>query len=111
MVIYFSQIAMGFYERLSSMKKHENILNITDMIDNFLCGNSNDAYMFLGCHRELEGFVFRVWAPHARSVSVHGDFNDWDKNAPKMQWLKGGIWEGYVPNAVITAALLPDTCS
>ena len=30
------------------------------------------------------GVAFRVWAPHAQSVFVKGDFNDWsdDSNAP-----------------------------
>ena len=28
-----------------------------------------------------EGFAFRVWAPHARSVAVFGEFNDWSVEA------------------------------
>lgn len=59
-------------------------------------GNNNKAYEYMGAHRvdgKDEG-VFRVWAPHAKSVSVIGDFNDWDKNASPMHKLSDGeIWQ------------------
>ena len=31
-----------------------------------------------------EGVYFAVWAPHAESVSVVGEFNDWDVEANPM---------------------------
>ncbi len=67
--------------------------SIFQKIDEFLSGNCTDAYTFLGCHKTDDGYTFRTWAPHAKSVSVHGDFNNWDKSAPKMKYIKGGIWE------------------
>lgn len=42
--------------------------------------------------------MFRVWAPHAQSVSVVGDFNDWDKAANPMSKISQGIWEVFVPD-------------
>jgi len=75
------------------MGKITNEFDLNKKIDCFLSGDSTDAYEFLGCHFSGKDCVFRVWAPHAKSVSVHGDFNSWDKNAPKMSYLKGGIWE------------------
>ena len=39
---------------------------------------------------------FRVWAPHARSVSVVGDFNKWDRRVNKMEPIGGGVWECHV---------------
>ena len=38
---------------------------------------------------------FRCYAPNARSVSIVGDFNNWDRNTHKMSPVGGGIWEGY----------------
>ena len=58
-------------------------------------GTNARAYDFLGAHRAKNGKTsFRVWAPHAKSVSVAGDFNGWDKDAGKMEKITdGGIWE------------------
>jgi 1,4-alpha-glucan branching enzyme len=45
-------------------------------------GRHLQIYEKLGAHfHEIEGasgFTFAVWAPNARSISVVGDFNDWD---------------------------------
>lgn len=56
----------------------------------------------LGAHlardRRTEGTYFAVWAPHARSVSVIGDFNGWDlKRHPMSARAQSGIWELFVP--------------
>ncbi|MDE6361590.1 MAG: hypothetical protein K2L53_01280, partial [Clostridia bacterium] len=36
------------------------------------------------------GWVFRVWAPHAKSVSVVGDFNNWDREVHPMSKISDG---------------------
>ncbi len=52
------------------------------------------SYEFLGCHRLGQGYVFRVWAPHAAAVSLVGDFNHWDTAAlPLTRTHDGGVWE------------------
>lgn len=38
------------------------------------------------------GVAFRVWAPHADSVSLVGDFNDWKSAAGVMQTEDNGNW-------------------
>ncbi len=81
------------------MKNTDKTARISEAISSFSNGTSNDCYKFLGCHKLQKGYVFRVWAPHAVSVSVHGDFNGWNKNAPKMKQLGGGIWEQKIPDA------------
>jgi 1,4-alpha-glucan branching enzyme len=44
------------------------------------------------------GVVFRVWAPNARTVSLMGTFNGWDKSSLPMEPLgASGIWERFVP--------------
>ncbi len=52
------------------------------------------AYDVLGCHPCEDGYVFRVWAPHAHSVSLVGDFNEWDPAAqPLARVADNGVWE------------------
>ena len=76
-----------------------NIGDISEEIDRFSHGGSYKAYEFMGCHRSENGYVFRVWAPNARSISVTGDFNDWDRGACPMSQTGGGIWEACVSGA------------
>ena len=65
-------------------------------------GRHEQLYEKLGAHvLEVDGVVgtaFAVWAPSARSVSVVGDFNDWDGRLHPMRSLgPSGIWELFVP--------------
>jgi 1,4-alpha-glucan branching enzyme len=45
------------------------------------------------------GVHFAVWAPHAKRVSVTGDFNQWNPDAHILlpRWDQSGIWEGFIP--------------
>lgn len=70
-------------------------------LDQFLQGESAHAYEFLGSHfvnwDNRDGVVFRVWAPNALSVSVVGDFNNWDTNANYMYKISdSGVWELFI---------------
>lgn len=70
-------------------------------LEQFLQGESAHAYEFLGSHfvnwDNRNGVVFRVWAPNALSVSVVGDFNNWDKNANYMYKISdSGVWELFI---------------
>jgi 1,4-alpha-glucan branching enzyme len=71
-------------------------------------GENYQAYDLLGCHRavrnEQEGFLFRVWAPHAKSIKVVGDFNFWDyTEAPDMKKMENSssVWECFIPGVQI----------
>src|SRR5215468_5293778 len=60
------------------------------------------VYEKLGAHvlevGGTRGVMFAVWAPTADSVSVIGDFNQWDPAATPLQSRQSsGIWEGFVP--------------
>ena len=64
-------------------------------------GENLRAYEYLGAHKAVrkdkQGVLFRVWAPHAMSVSVVGDFNDWNKNSNHMKNRNDdGIWELFI---------------
>lgn len=77
-------------------------LNDSDArISRFLNGCSDDAYTFMGAHPDQqdgqEGYRFRVWAPNAASVSLMGNFNNWDPESCPMEPTTGGIWERFQP--------------
>lgn len=65
-------------------------LRFTDL-DQYLFGQGThyDIYKKLGAHPTTEGrrkgVYFAVWAPNAQSVSVIGEFNDWDTSAAPMK--------------------------
>lgn len=45
------------------------------------------------------GVQFCVWAPHAESVYIVGDFNDWDGTAHPMRKVRDtGIWTRFIPH-------------
>jgi 1,4-alpha-glucan branching enzyme len=65
-------------------------------------GRHELLYEKLGAHvREVDGILgtaFAVWAPNARSLSVVGDFNNWDGRLHPMRSLgASGIWELFLP--------------
>ena len=47
------------------------------------------------------GTAFRVWAPNADSVSVIGDFNNWQSDANPMTREDGGCWYALIENAKV----------
>ncbi len=69
--------------------------------ESFHQGTNRRAYEMLGAHPVLqegkELWHFAVWAPHARAVSLIGEFNGWDKNATPMVKQFDGTWEVRVP--------------
>ncbi len=64
-------------------------------------GKNYKIYDALGAHRidvdGIGGVQFAVWAPQARSVSVIGSFNGWDRRKHAMRRLDCGVWEIFVP--------------
>ncbi|WP_044174105.1 1,4-alpha-glucan branching protein GlgB [Flectobacillus major] len=51
-------------------------------------------------YQGVTGTYFAVWAPAAKSVSVIGNFNYWNKDSHHLfvRWDESGIWEGFVPH-------------
>src|SRR5699024_3531310 len=65
--------------------------------DKWKSGSWSQAYRQMGAHLKKEGTHFAVWAPHAYSVSVVGDFNNWDgRNNPMDKDDSTGIWTTFV---------------
>ena len=67
----------------------------------FYDGMWTRAYEYFGAHAMekdgKQGFFFRLWAPHARSVTLAGDWNGWKHDA--MTCNGHGVWELFVPDA------------
>ncbi|MDP4133089.1 MAG: 1,4-alpha-glucan branching protein GlgB [Bacillota bacterium] len=67
----------------------------------FNAGKNYYAYNFMGCHKAESGYVFRVWAPNAKSVRVVGKFNHWNTGDEPMENIGYGIFEKTIENAEV----------
>lgn len=75
-------------------------------LDQYLFGQGThyEIYKKMGAHfvkdGKKSGVSFAVWAPHARSVSVIGEFNGWSEDANVMKRQEPlGIYTAFVPEA------------
>ncbi|MEG2670236.1 MAG: 1,4-alpha-glucan branching protein GlgB, partial [Oscillospiraceae bacterium] len=65
-------------------------------------GTNYESYKMLGAHKSLSfegktGYLFAVWAPNAKTVSVVCDQNGWDRNLGRMhKHIASGIWEVFI---------------
>ena len=75
-------------------------------LDQYLFGQGThyEIYKKMGAHfvkdGKKTGVYFAVWAPHARSVAVVGEFNGWSEDANVMKRQEPlGIYTAFVPEA------------
>lgn len=72
----------------------------SQIITETLQGLSSSAYRAFGAHPSYEydqtGVRFTVYAPHARKVSLIGDFNGW--NGYEMERQESGVWSIFAAN-------------
>ncbi|MDE5564491.1 MAG: glycogen-branching enzyme, partial [Oscillospiraceae bacterium] len=64
----------------------------------FYKGQVFDAHKHLGAHRAQEGFTFRIYAPHAKRITLTGTFNEWS-DWDMQHSFNEHFWEVTVPNA------------
>jgi len=64
-----------------------------EVFDRFCTDTVDNAYDFLGSFLKGNTATFRVWAPNAKSVSVVGEFNDWNLSDYPMENIGQGIWQ------------------
>jgi 1,4-alpha-glucan branching enzyme len=67
-------------------------------------GENFKTYELMGAHsatrNKKRGFIFRVWVPNVKCVSVVGDFNGWDMHAHVMQqMIDKETYELFIPGA------------
>ena len=88
----------------ANTKKGTSATGIISEMDRYLFGQGThyEIYEKLGAHPMTldgkRGVYFAVWAPHAASVSLVGDFNNWEPESHPMTLLEtSGIYEIFVP--------------
>ncbi len=79
------------------------VLNADYPLHLFHHGENFNAYQLMGAHPltvdKKQGYIFRVWAPHAVRVSIVGDFNEWNDDANVMERLiDNETFELFIPN-------------
>ncbi|GCE28962.1 1,4-alpha-glucan branching enzyme GlgB [Dictyobacter alpinus] len=83
----------------------QEIPSVFSEFDLYLFGQGKHFRLYekMGAHLRVvdgvEGVNFALWAPHARSISVIGDFNDWNRSANLMHLRHQdlGVWECFIP--------------
>lgn len=79
--------------------------------DLYLFGQGKHYHLYekMGAHPRIlngvAGVHFAVWAPNALTVSVIGDFNDWNRGTHRMERRHNdlGVWECFVPGVKVGA--------
>ena len=78
-------------ERLNRYKdKKQYLIEKFGSIEQFA-----NAYKQFGIHLDSKSktWTYREWAPAAHSLSIIGDFNNWDRNAHLLKKDEHGVWE------------------
>ncbi|WP_315897663.1 1,4-alpha-glucan branching protein GlgB [Xiamenia xianingshaonis] len=77
------------------MKPISQFLSETDLYL-FDRGDAQRAYYTFGSHplpqAGEDAWIFAVWAPHAKSVTLVGDFNDWNEAATPLVHVHNGVY-------------------
>src|SRR5438105_9256839 len=98
---------MKRYEETNFVDTSKPVWNYSLLTDedirHFQQGTHYRLYKKFGSHsikvNDEWGMYFAVWAPHANSVSVKGNFNHWKNKEYELfpRWDKSGVWEGFIP--------------
>jgi 1,4-alpha-glucan branching enzyme len=75
-----------FYRGWSAVRRHTGLLRPANQIG-------------MGANTQNLGTTFRVWAPHARRVTVSGDFNAWSRERDPLISEKNGYWSATINRA------------
>lgn len=83
-----SDRTVKFNECLKDIKKNFRSLKIF-----------SSAYKELGLNysKKDEKWHYREWAPEAHSLSIIGDFNEWNRESHPLTKIENGVWEVSIP--------------
>ncbi len=56
-----------------------------------------NGHLFYGIHLTKQGWVYREWAPHAKSLYLIGDFNEWNRTSHPLVRKDENTWEIMLP--------------
>jgi 1,4-alpha-glucan branching enzyme len=103
-----TEIGCDFRQGTGVMTETEQESIFSDF-DLYLFGQGKHYHLYekMGAHpRVLNGVAgthFATWAPNAQTVSVIGDFNQWNRSAHQM-WRRHndlGVWECFIPGVQV----------
>jgi 1,4-alpha-glucan branching enzyme len=82
-------------DRLARYKTaYNHIVKATGSLLDFATAHK---YYGINFDSDKNGWFYREWAPKAHSLSLTGDFNNWDRNSHKLQKNNNGDWEIFLP--------------
>ena len=66
------------------------------------------AYQWMGLHfdEEANGWRYIEWAPAAKSLSLIGDFNEWNRETHPLHINNFGQWEIFIPAEEVAGKLI-----
>ncbi len=85
--------------------RHQHYLSMLKKFDvgGGLSGDISHGHKFFGftrgTHQGAQGIWYREWAPAAKSLSLVGDFNNWDRHSHTMIQDQWGTWSIFLPDA------------
>lgn len=75
-----------------------------------ILGDISQGHYYFGFNRGenegQEGVWYREWAPGAHSLSLIGDFNDWNRDTNPMSVNEWGIWNVFLPDGIYRERLI-----
>ncbi len=89
-------------EASARARRGERILRAREGLVGGLLGPVSQGHRYFGFTRGFEGeragVWCREWAPGARSISLVGEFNGWDRSRHPLRRDEGGIWSLFLPD-------------
>lgn len=89
---YLEPFNSKILDRLNLYKQKLNSFSKNNSLSDFA-----DGYLFFGCHKTKDNWVFREWAPNATNIYLIGEHSNWQKNNNYKFEKKDNYWELKVP--------------